>query len=416
MSTDYYCVFAGGGVRGTAYLGALKALEEENVDIVGLTGSSVGSIFSALYAVGYTFEEMKEILFNTNYEIFRDFNFPFGRDFGFCKGESFLSWLRELIEKKFYGKYHKPDKNRPVTFKDINKDLIIVATNVNRQSFKEYSRIRTPDFEIAKAVRASISIPGFFKPVRDNDECLVDGDIVVNFPIWNSASDLVVDTNARILEFRLEGSQIYRDIKNPLDYFSALFDTSYNLSTEFLVNEYGHNDQFDIVRIDTGKVQVIDFLISNGDKENLIQNGYDSVKKYFSGELVKKKKLLLWTYEKLHEYVQRLISEVSKSKIKESQLTIGDLSVFMADNKPLINQRLYAKIAKIRKAYKGSLSSIKYIGISTLKNKEFIVFKLEEISDELEYIIKEMKEFLKQDEKSEKTEKEPVAIIDKLDV
>ena len=57
----YTCLFGGGAVRGMSYIGAIKALEELKISTDTLGGSSVGSIFASLLAVGYTSDEMKDI-------------------------------------------------------------------------------------------------------------------------------------------------------------------------------------------------------------------------------------------------------------------------------------------------------------------------------------------------------------------
>ena len=94
----YNCVFGGGGVRGMCYIGALKALKEFNIDINAIAGSSVGAVFAALYAVGYSEDEIKELFYDFNFNMFRDLNINiFNTDLSISKGEIFLDWLREKI-------------------------------------------------------------------------------------------------------------------------------------------------------------------------------------------------------------------------------------------------------------------------------------------------------------------------------
>ena len=52
-SLKYNCIFGGGGIRGMAYIGVIKALKEFNIEIESIAGSSVGSVFAFLYALGY---------------------------------------------------------------------------------------------------------------------------------------------------------------------------------------------------------------------------------------------------------------------------------------------------------------------------------------------------------------------------
>ena len=97
---DYFAIFAGGGVRGTAYIGVLKALEELDIHLTGYASSSVGAIVASLISVGYNHEELKNLLFSINYQRFQDLYLPFGKDFGFFKGDGVYYWLKKNIEKK----------------------------------------------------------------------------------------------------------------------------------------------------------------------------------------------------------------------------------------------------------------------------------------------------------------------------
>ena len=99
----YTCLFGGGAIRGVSYIGVIKAFEELGIIPNTLAGSSVGSIFAALLAVGYTAEELKQVFLKVNFELFKDISIGIGPIFALSKGEVFLEWVRELIEKKFYG-------------------------------------------------------------------------------------------------------------------------------------------------------------------------------------------------------------------------------------------------------------------------------------------------------------------------
>ena len=97
----YNCVFGGGAIRGMCYIGAMQALQEFNVEISSIAGSSVGSVFASLFALGYSIDEIKEFFLDFNFNMFRDINISlFESDLSISKGEIFLDWLREKIEKK----------------------------------------------------------------------------------------------------------------------------------------------------------------------------------------------------------------------------------------------------------------------------------------------------------------------------
>ena len=389
MPEEYFCILAGGGVRGTAYLGVLKSLEEMDIKISGIAGSSVGAIFASLYAVGYSCQELQDVIFNTSYLLFRDLTIPSGREFGFCKGDNLYGRIKELIERKYYGENYSKSCE-PVTFSKINKDLEIIATNISRTTFREFSRNATPDVEVAYAVRTSISIPGFFKPVWEDDNCLVDVDIINNFPTWLFKDNLIAKTNSRILEFRLEGERENKKINNLMDYFSAILDTSYNISTDILIDSYGKNDQYDIIKIDTGGIQVIDFGISETEKHKLVENGYNCTKSYFEGDLVKKKEHIIKIYQEISNKLKSIKNEISKDKTKDSTASFGELAMFITDNKAIISARIYSRLTEIIKLYRDNLTSVKFFNIKYLKDKHVILPKLERMVRHLDHRIEDI--------------------------
>lgn len=376
---EYFAVFAGGGVRGTAYIGALKALDELNITLTGYASSSVGAIIASLLAVGYEYEELKELLLCVNYQKFQDLYLPFRKDFGFFKGDGVYYWLKKNIEKKFYKNNESDFEKKPVTFSDVDKDLIIIATDVSNGIFKEFSRVKTPDVEIAYAVRASISIPGFFKPVWENDKCLVDGDLINNFPIWKESNDILANTNSKILEFRLEGSENPKEICGFLDYFSAILETSYNISTGILEAKYGKNDQFEIIKIDTNKTKIMDFTISNEDKEELIICGFESVKKYFDYDFVKKKRNINKIYEKILAQLQILNGFVSKNKAKDCLVILGALSIYFTENKDYLHKRIYSQFIELQSLFQDSFYTFKFLKLNILRDRKNLTAKIDKL-------------------------------------
>src|SRR5687768_9512606 len=99
-------VMEGAGIRGITYTGALKTMEEKNVlaGIHRIAGTSVGSIVGALLSVGYTADELKEIMFSLRVETFNDGRGMFiggqrrlRKNFGWYRGEEIQAWIEKLI-------------------------------------------------------------------------------------------------------------------------------------------------------------------------------------------------------------------------------------------------------------------------------------------------------------------------------
>ncbi len=154
-------VLSGGGARGIAHIGAIKAFEEKNVKFSHVSGVSAGSIVGAFYCKGYSPDEILEIVESTSfYKILRPA----------------LSWRGLLhIDKaiEVFRSYIPED-----TFEDLEIPLFVTATNINK-GLSEYFE----SGDLLKIVQASCSIPVIFDPVQIGEQYYIDGGILNNLPI-----------------------------------------------------------------------------------------------------------------------------------------------------------------------------------------------------------------------------------------
>jgi NTE family protein len=197
----------GGGVRGLAYAGAIKVLEEKQVlqGIEKVAGTSVGSIAALMLCVGYDAKEIDSIMRDLQIEKFNDGGFGiigklkrFKKEYGIYKGEAFDLWLGQLIESK--------TNNADISFAELHqlhlndkkfKDLYCTGSNITQQRLESFSFVHTPNMSIKTAVHISSCIPLYFKPVAidstgkmvkkiekgQNYQLYVDGGLICNYPI-----------------------------------------------------------------------------------------------------------------------------------------------------------------------------------------------------------------------------------------
>ncbi len=202
-------VLSGGGAKGLAHIGVIKALEENNIPIDYITGTSMGAIIGGLYAAGYSPEEM-EILF---------------------KSEEFERWSTGIIPPQ-YVYYFKQLEENP-SFIDLDfakkedKMKLTLPTNLipsgqidfafmelfspaNAVSAKNFDQLFVPfrcvatdiyrnepvvfhKGDLGLAIRASMTFPFFFKPIEIDSVLLFDGGLVNNFPYDVMAQDFKPD-------------------------------------------------------------------------------------------------------------------------------------------------------------------------------------------------------------------------------
>ena len=379
----YFCIFGGGGIRGVAYAGALRSLVEQDIQIVGLAGSSVGAVFSSLYVAGYSCDELEDIFINLKMDIFKDINFNFGKDFALSKGDAFYAWIRDLIESKFYGENYEKGKMEPVKFKDIEHNYIVLSTNLTDSTYKEFSKHTTPDAEVAHAVRASVSMPGLFRPVYQDGEIIVDGDLMKSWPLWRLSPSLC-PPDARIMEFRLEDLQQNKLIDNSLAYLNAVYNTISSFATDFIIDLYKERDKFDYIKINSPDISVLDFAINQNKKRELIDIGYEATSSYFKYFLPQKRKKLLDNYYEIFLILQKIRHELRESSdIKSAYAILCELFMHLCEYKRYIDLDIYEKIDAFKNLFKRNYKISKFFFISgyTLNDKTLVLIELQKIME-----------------------------------
>ena len=389
---DYVCIFTGGSIRGGAYIGALRAMEELNVNNKCYVGSSVGSVISVFYAVGYRPDELEEIVNEFNFDLFKDINFSFSKDFSISRGEHFLEWVREKIERKFYGDAYIKGENKPVTFADLDKDIVVITTDLYTTKVKIFSKQLTPDFELAKAVRISSSMPGLLKATEYNGQLLVDGDLSRSWPIWKLIPSLF-DYNCRILEFRLEGSKERFKMENTADYLNSVYTVFSNFAADHVISTYENRDKFDYIRLDAGDVNVTDFNLSQEGKKALYDKGYKITKNFFEQILPKKRANILPQYELLLEKLLEIKTNFDAAKYIIAKNKLGELFVIISKAKKIIDTDYYNKIINFYERFTNNLFFA--LGLVTvIKDKKQLNSDLNKIIQSLDEKIKETKAFI----------------------
>ena len=384
MGTDclkYACLFGGGAIRGAAHAGVVKAMEELGIQYDTVAGSSVGSIVAALLAAGFNADELKEIFLKVNFELFKDIHLGFGNQFAISKGEVFLEWIRELIEKKYYGSSYVKGKNKPVTFADMKKNLVIITTNLSDFTCKEFSKSKTPDYEIAAAVKISSSMPGLMKPVEYENSLLVDGDLQKSWPMWR-LTDTLLNLEERILEVRLEGDYGGDDM-NVVNYFNTVYSCVTSFATDFVLDRYIKNDKYDFIVVNTGDVIIIDFNQPEEKREHLMEIGYNQTIKYFKKYLPEKKDKIFAIYDNMYSQFNKINRAVHSNKIQKAKMILYETYAFLCENMCYIDPNEYLRIKEFKNIF---IENIKYpalFGNISFKSRKSVKEKSENITDML---------------------------------
>lgn len=391
-SLEYACIFGGGAVRGISYVGTLKAIEELGIYPNIIAGSSVGAVFAGLLAVGYTAGEIKEIFMQVSYELFKDIHFGFGKDFALSKGGIFLDWLKDLIEVKYYGENYKRGENPPVTFADLDKDFIVITTDLTNFRYKEFSKFETPDFEVACAIRISSTMPGLMRPVEVSGALLVDGDLQKSWPAWRLSKNLCPD-EGRILEFRLEGDYEGKG-QNAINFMNTVYSCVTSLATDFIIETYGERDKFDYIKINTGSVVVVDFNMPYEKREELMDIGYQQTMEYFKNFLPEKKKKIVKYYRDISKQLNKIEKNIFSNNIKQAEKELGWLFMIFCPSKHYIDLKYYNMVDEFKDSFLMNINPSPLFGIYTLKNSKLIKSQISLIAKEFEEKVMELESYI----------------------
>lgn len=324
MKLKIDAVFEGGGVKGIGFAGAIFEIEKAGYSFENIAGTSAGAIIAALVAVGYTSEEIKEELGKLNYNNFKDqdslskIGIP-GKliniiwKYGIYKGDYFEIWMEELLKKKGITTFGQLITEHPE--EKYKYKLQIIATDITNRRLLilprdlKYYGFNPDEFSIARAVRMSMSIPLFFKPIKiiDNngkEHIIVDGGVLSNYPIWllddNTSNPpwptfgfKLVEPSRRELA---KGERGY--VKNTIGFFQALVSTMLEAHDKLHISE-SKGDYDRTIGIPTTiikgnkekEIKTTDFNISKEESLLLYKNGEDMARKF----------LETWDFEKWKE-------------------------------------------------------------------------------------------------------------------
>ena len=395
---DYFCIFGGGAIRGLAYMGSLQAMQEIGINIKAYAGSSVGAVFAAYAALDYTDEEYKTVFDEVNFDLFGDVRLDLAKKFAISKGERFLEWIRAGIEKKYYGDSYSKNQNKPVTFKDIDKDLFVITSNINGCKPYIFSKYTTPDFEVAKAVQVSTSLPGLFAPFEYKNNVLIDGDMMKSWPMWK-VHELLCPKDCRIIEFRLEGGKYWYDVKNSVEYLNAVFATLSNFATDYIMETYQPKDKFDYVKINTEHILPVQFTLPKDEREGLIKLGYETTKEYFTKTLLQKKKEILPRYTVILDHLIKIKNSVKTNKILDAKSYLCDMFVYLCESKRYIDAPVYENLVKLKDYFFSNIKESFFFKSLSLKDKRQIEFYVNKLNDDILERCMELQEYIREFDK-----------------
>lgn len=208
---------AGGGIRGIAHVGVLKALEENNIKVAAIAGTSAGSIIATLYAMGYSpyyiyllFKRYARDIINIRSKPIINGITNFIRNnkigiAGLSDGNEFEKMYDELVRKKGFRLIGDIKMPLLVSAVDIGESKEYIFTNcASRKNIKDNY---ITEIGIGRAVRASSSFPAIFCPCEYKNHIFMDGGVLNNLP----TEELKKVYTGKIISVNFESDPVYND-------------------------------------------------------------------------------------------------------------------------------------------------------------------------------------------------------------
>lgn len=286
-----YLVLSGGGVKVVSIVGAIKAINDNDIlkNLKEVSGVSAGAWLAFMLSAGLTIQKIEALVLGFEFSHIRNLNaealMNFPETLGIDDGTNLIKFLESIFRVAI--------KISPtITFSEFNElNLSKVkfrcwATDLKEYNTCEFSFEKTPNVKIIDALRASMALPLYFTPIIHpiTGNLLSDGGIQGSLP-FHALSDIQRD-NCIGIGFLQESKQ-----ENPSDlmsFMSSLFSCLIHSRHEQILSKWDSN----IIKIPVYNTASWDFEISREQRIELVKNGYKAGLKWISKKYAGTRKIL----------------------------------------------------------------------------------------------------------------------------
>ena len=277
MKFDLCC--QGGGSKIPALAGGYEAIVNHGFTLSHAIGTSAGAIMAAIAVAGYTTLEIKNILLNTEFSSFLDggrlklYNILVHN--GIYKGDKLYHFIDDLLKNKgitTFGdlKYDHYDPKYQYRFKAVTCDVTNSKIAIFPDNLPDYG-INPDTFEVAKAIRCSISIPFWFRPIKISRSMFVDGGVGSNYAIWAFDSEDEPSHPTFGLSLYTNQDSAPKKTNNPIRLTKALLATMLQSHDKQFIRPDDFINR--TISIPVGDTSPIDFGLSQEKKQWLFNQG-----------------------------------------------------------------------------------------------------------------------------------------------
>ncbi|HHU93050.1 MAG TPA: patatin family protein [Halanaerobiaceae bacterium] len=205
-----------GAARGLAHIPVLEVLEKENIAIDMIVGTSIGSLVGGVYAAGMPVKYMKEIAREIDWDFISDVTFPRK---GLIKGDKLLAFLEIITQKK--------------DIEDLKIPFSAIACDIEKGE-----HIILNKGSLARAIRASTSIPGIYVPFYHQGRLLVDGGVLDPVPVSTvrkMGADIVIAVDVGVKNVSYTANTIFDILFNTFDIIQRELENYRELQADIII-------------------------------------------------------------------------------------------------------------------------------------------------------------------------------------
>ena len=273
-------VLSGGGAKGFAHIGMLKLIDEMNIKVDYIVGTSMGAVIGGMYASGLSALEIEEIVVNLNWNnLLNDkvsrYDLHTGQkkwlptgNYYFGLNERNLPVLpkgliiaNNIHLQLFYETWHVAHL---YDFTDLYIPFVCIATDIETGEMVLFDR-----GSLADVMRASVSMPSFFEPIEINNRLLVDGGVSQNFP-----ADIARELGSDFVIGLKTSTEMFK--RNELNSPIRIINQTLNIAMQYKQNMAEKQADI-IISPNTDEFSIMDFHLA----ENIIKVGYIEALRYY---------------------------------------------------------------------------------------------------------------------------------------
>jgi len=267
----YRISLSGGGIKGFAHIGALEVLEAKDLlkTVREYVGISAGAFCALGMCIGCSIFEMRELVMRMDFQSIQHIdpetvlNFP--ETYGIDNGLN----LEKLLAAVLKGKHVAPNTTfAQLESMQLGPKLRVFATNITKCIPQEFSAALTPDIEVCVAVRASMSVPIYFTPVK----VFGTGDLYLDGGISNPSPFPRLTYSEQIHTLAIVFGDDHKQAQNIDNFYDFLYQVYYSIDYLDIVS-FKSKWAANTIKIQCGRVNSIEFGAGLELKNNLINAG-----------------------------------------------------------------------------------------------------------------------------------------------